>query len=348
MEFATQKTFVAPASAESVDTALQSARVQTLRGAACMLLVAYHVVGNDSMMGLRVLDDSSWRSFAELLTHLRMPLFTFLSGFVYAYRPIRPGQEGTFAKKKLLRLWVPLMTVSTVYLLLQQVAPDVNWRRPWSEMWQIYFMPYAHFWFLQAIILIFALVGVLDRFGAMRKLSGYSIVLAGALVLHFFVVIYPSIYSSNQALYLLPFFIAGLGANRFGAAMQWPPFKYVCLVVFVVLMTLHTLAVYHIYGEVADRRTYIGTTLSLTGLMTLLFWIPPSRTLAWIGGFSFTIYLYHVFFTGGIRAVLNALGLPDLPLNFFAGNVAGIAGPIIVEMVFRKNNFLRRYFLGQS
>ena len=171
------------------------------------------------------------------------------------------------------------------------------------EMWQIYFMPYAHFWFLQAIILIFALVGGLDRFGAMRKLSGYSIVLAGALVLHFFVVIYPSIYSSNQALYL-PFFIAGLGANRFGAAMQWPPFKYVCLVVFVVLMTLHTLAVYHIYGEVAERRTYIGTTLSLTGLMTLLFWIPPSRTLAWSGGFSFTIYLYHVFFTGGTRAVL--------------------------------------------
>ena len=154
--------------------------------------------------------------------------------------------------------------------------------------------------------------------------------------------------NQNQALYLLPFFIAGLGAKRFGAAMQWPPFKYVCLVVFVVLMTLHTLAVYHIYGEVADRRTYIGTTLSLTGLMTLLFWIPPSRTLAWIGGFSFTIYLYHVFFTGGTRAVLNALGLPDLPLNFFAGSVAGIAGPIIVEMVFRKNNFLRRYFLGQS
>ena len=106
------------------------------------------------------------------------------------------------------------MTVSTVYLLLQQVAPDVNWRRPWSEMWQIYFMPYAHFWFLQAIILIFALVGGLDRFGAMRKFSGYSIVLAGALVLHFFVVIYPSIYSSNQALYAAVLH-RGLGRKSF-------------------------------------------------------------------------------------------------------------------------------------
>jgi glucans biosynthesis protein C len=348
MDFATQKTFVAPASVASVDTALQSARVQTLRGAACMLLVAYHVVGNDANMGLRVPDDSLWRSFAELLIHLRMPLFTFLSGYVYAYRPIRPGKEWTFAKKKMLRLWVPLITVSTVYFLLQQVAPDVNWRRPWSEMWQIYFMPYAHFWFLQAIILIFALVGVLDRFGAMRKLSGFAIVFAVALLLHFGLVIYPSIFSSNQALYLLPFFIAGLGANRFGTAIQWPPFKALCLVVFIVLMTLHTLAVYHFYGEVADRRTVIGTTLSLAGLLTMLFWIPPSRALAWMGGFSFTIYLYHVFFSGGVRAALHLMGLADLPLNFLAGCVAGIAGPIMVELVFRQNNVLRRYFLGQS
>jgi glucans biosynthesis protein C len=348
MNSATDRTLIAPASAAPVTDAATSARVQTLRGAACMLLVAYHVVGSDSMMGLRVHPDSLWRSFAESLIHLRMPLFTFLSGFVYAYRPIRPGQERTFAKKKLLRLLLPLLTVSTVYFLLQQVAPDVNWRRPWSQMWQIYFMPYAHFWFLQAIILIFALVGVLDRFGAMRRLSGFAVVFAAALVLHLYLFIDPSIFSSNQALYLLPFFIAGLGANRFGAQIQWPPFKYLCLVVFVSLMTLHILSVFHVYGEIIERRTYIGTALSLAGLMSLLFWIPPSRMLAWIGGFSFTIYLYHVFFSGGTRATLSALGLPDLPLNFVAGFVAGIAGPIVVELVFRRNAFLRRFFLGQS
>lgn len=341
-------TQVASATAATIDTALQSDRVQTLRGAACMLLVAYHVVGNDSLMGLRVPDDSAWRSFAELLVHLRMPLFTFLSGFVYAYRPIQPGREGAFAKKKLLRLWLPLITVSTLYFLIQQVAPDVNWRRPWSEMWQIYFMPYAHFWFLQAIILIFALVGILDRFGAMRRLSGFALVFAIALALHFWLVIYPPVFSSNQALYLVPFFLAGLGANRFGTAFHWPPLKIVCLAVFVVGMILHALAVYHLYGEVAVPRTYFATALSLAGLLSLFWWTPPSRVLAWIGGFSFTIYLYHVFFTGGMRVALGMIGLPDLPLNFLAGCIAGIAGPIIVELVFRRNVLLRRFFLGQS
>jgi fucose 4-O-acetylase-like acetyltransferase len=345
---ATSKTLDAPVAVPAVDATLQSARVQTLRGAACMLLVAYHVVGNDSLMGLRVQDSSAWRSFAELLIHLRMPLFTFLSGFVYAYRPIRPGKEALFARKKFMRLFVPLVAVSTVYFLLQQVAPDVNWRRPWSQMWQIYFMPYAHFWFLQAIILIFAAVGVLDRFGAMRRLSGYLVVFAIVLALHFYVAIHPSVFSSNQALYLFPFFLAGLGANRFAPAFHWPTVRYLCLIVFAVTMTLHVLAVYHVYGEVAERRTYFATALSLAGLLTMLYWTPPSRALTWIGSFSFTIYLYHVFFTGGMRAALHAFGVPELPLNFVAGCIAGLAGPIVVELVLRRSAILRRVFLGQS
>jgi len=326
----------------------ESARVETLRGAACMLLVAYHVVGNDRLMGLHVADDSAYRAFANVLIHLRMPLFTFLSGFVYAYRPIRAGKEATFARKKLQRLLIPLFTVSTLYFLAQQLAPAVNQRRAWSEFWTIFVMPYGHFWFLQAIILIFALIGILDRFGAMRTVRSYAVVLLGALLAHFFIVIYPSVFSSNQAMYLLPFFVLGLGANRFSGAFISPALKWPALAVFVVTMTVHVLACYGIYGEVSEQRTPLATTLSVSGLLTLLYWTPPIRVLAWIGSFSFTVYLYHVFFTGGVRSVLHAAGMTELFPNFVIGCIAGVAGPIVVELVFRKNTFLRRYFLGQS
>ena len=164
-------------------------------------------------MGLRVQDDSSWRSFAELLTHLRMPLFTFLSGFVYAYRPIRPSQE-RHSPKKLLRLWVPLMTVSTVYLLLQQVAPDVNWRRPWSEMWRIYFVPMRTSGFFRLSYDLRARRWA-GSFRGHAEILRLFIVLAGALVLHFFVVIYPSIYSSNQAALSAAVLHRGLGRKSF-------------------------------------------------------------------------------------------------------------------------------------
>src|SRR5690348_13562586 len=72
---------------------LESARVQTLRGVACLLLVAFHAIGSASTSILHVPDDSPYRRFTNLFVHVRMPLFTFLSGLVYAYRPIRAGHE---------------------------------------------------------------------------------------------------------------------------------------------------------------------------------------------------------------------------------------------------------------
>jgi surface polysaccharide O-acyltransferase-like enzyme len=224
----------------------------------------------------------------------------------------------------------------------------VNQKRDWSDFWTIFFMPYGHFWFLQAIILIFALIGLLDRFEAMRTLRGYAIVLAGALAAHFFLVIYPSVFSSNQAMYLLPFFVLGLGANRFNTAFRSPLLKWIALSVFLVTMTLHVLACYGIYGEVSVQRTPLATAISISGLLTMLYWAPPMRGLAWIGAFSFTVYLYHVFFTGGVRNALHVIGVTDLFPNFVIGCIVGVAGPIVVELVVRKSAFLRRYFLGQS
>jgi peptidoglycan/LPS O-acetylase OafA/YrhL len=341
---------LAPAArAETRSATLESERVETLRGAACMLLVAYHVIGNNATMGMHVADDSAFRAFANVLIHLRMPLFTFLSGFVYAYRPIRVGKELTFARKKLLRLFIPLLTLSTVYFLLQQYAPSVNSRPDWEDLPSIYYMPYAHFWFLQAIILIFALIGLIDRLGGLSTLPRYFVVLGLALAAHFLLHIWPSYFSSNHALYLLPFFIAGLGANRF---REWffnaTALKWVALAVFVVTMTLHVLACYGIYGEMWEQRTPLATALSLSGLITLLYWTPPNRTLAWIGGFSFTVYLYHVFFTAGTRTALNMVGLSEPLPNFLIGCAVGIMGPIVVELVFRRSAFMRRFFLGQS
>ena len=63
--------------------AFESARVQTLRGIACLLLVAFHAVGATTASGLHVPDDSPYRVFSNLFAYIRMPLFTFLSPGLY-------------------------------------------------------------------------------------------------------------------------------------------------------------------------------------------------------------------------------------------------------------------------
>jgi peptidoglycan/LPS O-acetylase OafA/YrhL len=329
-------------------SSIASARVQTLRGLACLLLVAYHVIGSDSTMGMRVADGTFYRMFLNSMNLLRMPLFTCLAGFVYAYRPLRAGARWVFARKKLLRLAIPLFTVETLFFLTQIFVPGVNVRPNWASWWRIYVLPYQHFWFLQAILLIFAAIAFLEQAGILRDVRSYVLILIGALLLHFFVQVQPNIFSVDQACYLLPFFLLGLGVNRFAALFDSTLLLAASLASFLVTMTIHVLGAAGMYGSMLQPQTALATLLSLSGLLLLLRLMPVQPQLTWIGGFSFTIYLYHVFFTAGARIGLEGLGVTWQPINFVVGCAVGTAGPISVELLLRRNQAMRRLFLGQS
>jgi peptidoglycan/LPS O-acetylase OafA/YrhL len=79
-----------------------------------------------------------------------------------------------------------------------------------------------------------------------------------------------------------------------------------------------------------------------------MYWMPPIGTLGWLGAFSFTIYLYHVFFTAGMRVALQRLGGVDLPVQALLGCTAGVLGPVLFEIAVRRNRTARRWLLGQS
>ena len=90
--------------------------IDTLRGLACLLLVAYHVIGATPSIGLK-LSDGLLRELNDDLAYIRMPLFTFLSGFVYALRPYA-GNWSAYLKGKATRLLVPMLFVGTLFALL--------------------------------------------------------------------------------------------------------------------------------------------------------------------------------------------------------------------------------------
>jgi glucan biosynthesis protein C len=326
----------------------ESDRVQTLRGVACILLVAYHVIGDGLSRGLGVDDTSPYRIFSNIFLHLRMPLFTFLSGFVYAYRPVLAGSSSTFARKKLQRLLIPLLVVSTIYFIVQQLVPDTNTKQPWDTIWRIYVFPYNHFWFLQAIILIFSATLVLEMRGWLRSFGSYLAVLCVVLAIHFTARMEHNVFSIQQATYLAPFFLAGLGANRFHARFWDRRLQFTMLATFLITFSIHALGCLHVYGVPLEQRTLLATALSLSGILTLMYWTPSNAVLGWLGGFSFTIYLYHVFFTAGARIVLNRLGVHDLNLHVLLGCALGVIGPVLFELGMRRSGLARRLLLGQS
>ena len=321
----------------------ESVRLQTLRGLACLLLVSFHVIGTDTSHGLAVAAGSPYRDFTNLFIHLRMPLFVFLSGFVYAYRPIDTRGAARFARRKMQRLVIPFVVVVTLYFVVQQLTPGVNNTKPWSQMWQIYVYSYNHFWFLQAIILLFALLFAVEHFGLLKTFRGFLIAMGVTLAAHFSLDL-PNLFSADRALYLAPFFLLGIGANRF-RGWHAPSTKLLVGAAFAVLMLLQIWAA--LDDQVAPRSRYFGTALSFASILAAFYWLPGSRWLAWVGGFSYTIYLYHVFFSAGTRIVLHQAHITNLEANFVVGCLVALIGPILFELAVKRYAWARLVLLGQ-
>ena len=329
-------------------TAVASRHIQSLRGLACLLLVALHVIGGEATIGMQVDDDSVYRLFDKLMFHIRMPLFAFLSGYVYAWRPVFPGRATEFARRKITRLLVPLIVASTIYFLVTLIVPDGHDRIEPASVWRIWLFPYVHFWFLQAIIAIFAAVAVLEHFGALATRTRYGAILLLAFALNLKAPLdFPTFFSLSKAAYLSPFFLLGLGANRFREIFVHPVSIWVCSAACVLTMFLHAAAVLAPAAHFPQRGTLLGTTISATGALTLWYWFPQISSLARLGLYSFTIYLYHPLFAGAALKALRFLGINSDAILFVCALSAGLLGPAVLELVARRIPVARQLLLGQ-
>lgn len=298
--------------------------LQTLRGIACLLLVLYHVIGADPSVGLRIAE--GWlRIGNDGLAWLRMPLFTVLSGLVYGLRPYA-GEPGRFLVGKARRLLIPMLVVGTVFALVQAAVPGTN--APVTNWWLLHIEPVGHFWFLQSLCWIFLLLVGLESSGRLSTPARFAGIFLAASVLYL-TVDGPRLLGIQGAIYLLPYFLAGLAVTRFGlwTALTRPAVLAGGLAVAIV-------AVWWIGMPEPnpDRRTpaVLLAGLSLCALMLALRW--PNRWLGTIGNASYAIYLYHVFFTAGARIVAERIGLGEqLALLIALGVTAGVLGPLVLE-----------------
>jgi glucan biosynthesis protein C len=321
------------APADSSIDPLESARVQTLRGIACLLLVAFHAVGSSAASGLHVPDDSAYREFTNLFVHVRMPLFTFLSGFVYACRPLRAGREWQFSRQKLRRLGLPLIVASTVlyglHLAMHHRVP------PLSQVWTIYVFPYWHLWFVQALLLVFVALIALESRGGLATASRWAVVLALSVALYFSPPFAGrDLLGLHNATYLLPFFLWGLGAHRHRQLLQSRRALVLTVLCFVVAQGYHTYRV--VTGapgpiDPVGQRSALNLLIGMSASLAALQLLPRARLMERIGSFSYVIYLYHPVFVAAVLFVAGARLAASTGLLFAAGLAGGVVGPMVME-----------------
>ncbi|MEM8747971.1 MAG: acyltransferase [Actinomycetota bacterium] len=320
--------------------------VDTVRGIAITLLVLFHVVGFADT-GLRLPDDHPVREFNALLIYVRMPLFTILSGYVYALRPFRGDVRG-FVTGKARRLLIPMVVVGTLFALAQTFAPGTNDDVLADGGWRtLHIEPVAHFWFLEALFWVFLVVMLLEMAGSLDSVRRAAIVVViggtvSALVLP------PTILGVRGAVYLFPFFVFGLALKRFELTTRERRRLDIGVPIAVVSLAICFVAVLDDDLVLFSRRSIPSLIAGCSAGYVLLAARFSNRWLAQIGVFSYTIYLLHTFGTSATRIALDRIGLDVLALQLIAGLAVGLTAPIAVDLLIRRWAWARLLILGRT
>jgi peptidoglycan/LPS O-acetylase OafA/YrhL len=145
---------------------------------------------------------------------------------------------------------------------------------------------------------------------------------------------------------ILVFFIAGVGINRFSHLWKSKGATSVAWAVFLISMLIH------VYWKISDESfdpwphfLLAGISAPLCALSLNFQWKP----LIWIGGYSFSIYLYHSIVMRSFPWADGLLATPEMQIVWFAGALGvAILLPILIDFTVRGVPYARTLIVGRK
>jgi fucose 4-O-acetylase-like acetyltransferase len=329
--------------------------VQNLRGLAVLLLVAGHVYGLGPNEGMRQPAGSVGHYLTDSLEYLRMPLFTVISGYVYALRPVTStGALGTLVKGKARRLLLPLIPLTALVGGLQMASGSVNGQGAVSagDIAQGYLYGYSHLWFLYAIFLVFAVVGTLGALGWLSQPHRWLATWVVAAVAYVAIAVPDryTVFSIDGALRLLPFFLLGYAIKHFPRVLAGRPVVAVAATVFAVSFLVDQAVLLTGTDLSGTASRALAVVVGSSGILCLfrLRHLFHSALLGWIGTYAFTVYLLHTMANKAVKIGLGLVGVDAEWAVFGAGVIAAIGLPILFHVTAGRWNPVRVVLLGEK
>ena len=327
--------------------------IETLRGIAIILVVMGHVIGSKEEGGMRVADDSFLRHLYFTFEYLRMPLFTVISGWVYALRPANLETLRSFNVKKVRRILIPLVFVGGSYYIIQAVIPGTNFSYNIADIWRILFFPYTFYWYLQSLFIVFVIISLIDAFKLANTFRSWFLLFIISIILLLIRDMYipesfPNYFGFKGAMYLFPFFLIGVGIKNFKAQFNNKYFIYLTAFILLVSLIIQQLIWYDLVNLKLSSSGGLGLIIGVSGVIICLRIHFKIKWLVWMGNYAYTIFLFHSFGTSGGRIVLNAFGIYQTSLVFATSLILGLFVPIIIETILDRFGITRMMFLGRS
>ena len=307
--------------------------VDCLKAYSCLLVVFGHVI-----LGIQNMGGIAQPRFAsplkDFIWTFHVPLFMFLSGFVYRLTGEWKGKKTRwqFILHKAVNLGVPYFVFSILYILINSLIPGTNTEYSLRDILFLWKTPAAQYWFLRTLFILFVIYALLSRF-----LSNVwiTVILTALSCVH---MLFPD----------LPFLSLGNIINwafAFGFGVCLASLDKLCfsgvkaLAVIAGHLLLEAVCLYTgISGlpVIVEIERAAGIIASVTLVSLLVKSAPVEKFLLYINRYSFPIYLTHTFFTAGIRILLQKAGINSYWIHVAVGTALGLALPILAAGIMEK------------
>ncbi len=281
-----------------------------------------------------------WKNINACIYSFHMPMFLFISGFIYSYRN-KQSSYLSFIGKKVKRLFVPYLITSFIVIsikLLTQGNAYVEHPVTAHTYLEALYLPAAgyYLWFVWALFIMLAVVHIFHSHIA------HALLLVLSVWLYFLPFDFPPTFCLKEFQRHWPYFMCG-----------------VVLAEYEIRKVLHTkwfwcasiigyAALYYFLNPTGHTQYFIiaivgiGMVNSVSCILNPLTWA-KQRIFLPISMASFTIYLYHTTFSGFAKAAL--IKSPMLDEWFIAKALivilCGVIFPLIMYRAVKKVPILK-------
>ena len=309
--------------------------IDNLKAFACVLVCVGHLLQSFQKAGIDNYENIT--SYINTFIYFfHMPLFMCLSGYLYYRNKEEFSWHGykEFVKKKFINLIIPYLTFYLLYLGINIVfSNSVNTPKGIEELKGIINNPMAPYWFLYALLSIFAVIPLLEKLCKNNAKLVFSILLILKIVSLF--ISLPIYFIRSTMMYGLYFYIGAFISDKTNSSNN----IFRELLLEFIYISFFSLIYY--FNNTINSYLYEILKVFCAVFQIILFSsvLKKMKNLIVFDTFkkyTFQIYVLHTIFAAGIRIVMLQIGINNYILHFSLGLLCSIYMPVLIGLISEK------------